>query len=90
MLIPAGSSSERVNHPNHLVNILRNLASIAGTQEYQDMLKNANSTLLSSNAGNYIANDFTLHGLTRQHIRVGTESSPGKTIYSFLDVLCSR
>ncbi|GJN32110.1 hypothetical protein PR202_gb20584 [Eleusine coracana subsp. coracana] len=70
--VESGSSSEGVNHPNHLVNLLKNLASIAGTQAYQDMLKNANS----SNAGNYIANGFTVHGQTIQPIHVDTELSP--------------
>ncbi|GJN05499.1 hypothetical protein PR202_ga23129 [Eleusine coracana subsp. coracana] len=70
--VESGSSSEGVNHPNHLVNLLKNLASIASTQAYQDMLKNANS----SNAGNYNANGFTVHGQTIQPIHVGTELSP--------------
>ncbi|XP_062208953.1 squamosa promoter-binding-like protein 1 isoform X2 [Phragmites australis] len=73
--LESGSSSEQINHPNYLVNLLKNLAAIASTQAYQDMLKNANSTLISSNAGNNVANDFTVHEQTRRPIPVGPESS---------------
>lgn len=69
------SSSEQINGPNYLVNLLKNLAAIAGTQAYQDMLKNANSAAITSNAGSYVANGFTIHEPTRPPIPVGTESS---------------
>ncbi|XP_044956142.1 squamosa promoter-binding-like protein 1 isoform X2 [Hordeum vulgare subsp. vulgare] len=48
----AASSSEQINGPNFLVNLLKNLAAVAGTQACQDMLKDATS----SNAGNYVGN----------------------------------
>ncbi|XP_066306187.1 squamosa promoter-binding-like protein 1 isoform X2 [Miscanthus floridulus] len=56
-----GSSSEQINHPNSLVNILKNLAAIASTQSYQDILKNANSNSISANAGNNAANGSIVH-----------------------------
>lgn len=75
----AGSSSEQSNGPNFLVNLLKNLAAIAGTQAYQDMLKNANSASISSNDANYVVNGFT-NEPTRSPIPVGTESSAGKAL----------
>ncbi|KAL6627744.1 hypothetical protein ACP70R_031470 [Stipagrostis hirtigluma subsp. patula] len=72
--IESGSSSEQINHSNYLVNLLKNLAAMAGTQEYQDMLKKTNSTAISSNAGNYVANGITVQGQTIQPIPVGTET----------------
>lgn len=72
-----GSSSEQSNGPNFLVNLLKNLAAIAGTQAYQDMLKNANSASISSNDANYVVNGFT-NEPTRSPIPVGTESSAVK------------
>lgn len=80
MFVAAVSSSEQINGPNYLVNLLKNLAAIAGTQAYQDMLKNANSAAITSNAGSYVANGFTIHEPTRPPIPVGTESSAGKTL----------
>ena len=74
----AGSSSEQINHPNYLVNLLKNLAAIASTQAYQDILKNANSNL-TSNACNNAANGSTMHELTIRSIPVGSESLAGKT-----------
>ncbi|KAL6850013.1 hypothetical protein ACP4OV_020640 [Aristida adscensionis] len=73
--LESGSSSEQIDHPNYLVNLLKNLAAMAGTQAYQDMLKKANSTAISSNAGNYVANGLTVHGQTIQPMPVGTEST---------------
>ncbi|KAM0833435.1 hypothetical protein ACQ4PT_064272 [Festuca glaucescens] len=70
----SGSSSEHINGPNYLVNLLKNLAAIAGTQTYQDMLKNASSAAISSNAGNYVVNGFTIQEQTGPPIP-GTESS---------------
>uniref|UniRef100_A0ACD5VS03 Uncharacterized protein n=2 Tax=Avena sativa TaxID=4498 RepID=A0ACD5VS03_AVESA len=69
----SGSSSEQINGPNYLVNLLKNLAAIAGTQTYQDMLQNANSAPISSNAGNYVVNGFTIQEQTGPPIPV-TES----------------
>jgi len=77
VLMAAGSSSEQINHPNYLVNLLKNLAAIASTQAYQDILKNANSNPIS-NAGNNAANGSTMHELIRS-IPVGSESLAGKT-----------
>ena len=73
----AGSSTEQINGPNYLVDLLKNLAAIAGTQAYQNMLKNASSAAISSNAGNYVVNGFTRHEQTGPRIH-GTESSAGK------------
>uniref|UniRef100_A0ACD5VIG5 Uncharacterized protein n=1 Tax=Avena sativa TaxID=4498 RepID=A0ACD5VIG5_AVESA len=70
----SGSSSEQINGPNYLVYLLKNLAAIASTQTYQDMLKNANSAAISSNAGNYVVNGFTIQEQTGPPIP-GTESS---------------
>lgn len=70
----SGSSSEQINGPNYLVNLLKNLAAIAGTQTYQDMLKNASSAVISSNAGNYVVNGFTIQEQIGPPIP-GTESS---------------
>uniref|UniRef100_A0A0A9D7Q3 SPL1 n=1 Tax=Arundo donax TaxID=35708 RepID=A0A0A9D7Q3_ARUDO len=70
--LESGSSSAQINHPNYLVNLLKNLAAIAGTQAYQDML---NSTSIPSNAGNNDANGFTVHEQTRRPIPVGTALS---------------
>ncbi|KAL5228465.1 hypothetical protein ABZP36_016730 [Zizania latifolia] len=69
-----GSSSEQIDGPNYLVNLLKNLAAIACTQTYQDMLNNANLAAISSHAGNYIGNGISLHD-PRPPIPVGTESS---------------
>lgn len=52
----SASSSEQINGPNFLVNLLKNLAAVAGTQACQDMLKDASSAATSSNAGNYVGN----------------------------------
>jgi hypothetical protein len=79
----AGSSSEQINHPNYLVNLLKNLAAIASTQAYQDILKNANSNP-TSNAGNNAANGSTMHELIIRSIPVGSESLAGKKIYCLL------
>nr|AQQ11837.1 squamosa-promoter binding protein-like protein [Bambusa oldhamii] len=73
--LDSGSSSEQINGPNYLVNLLKNLAAIAGTQAYQDMLKNVNSAVITSNADSYVANGFTIHEPARPPIPVGTESS---------------
>ncbi|CAM0881042.1 unnamed protein product [Alopecurus aequalis] len=70
----SGSSTEQINGPNYLVNLLKNLAAIAGTQTYQNMLKNASSAAISSNAGNYVVNGFTIQEQTGPPIP-GTESS---------------
>ncbi|KAK3160649.1 hypothetical protein QOZ80_1BG0062500 [Eleusine coracana subsp. coracana] len=59
--VESGSSSEGVNHPNHLVNLLKNLASIAGTQAYQDMLKNANSSNAEEPPAKRRVQDFDLN-----------------------------
>ncbi|KAJ1283431.1 hypothetical protein BS78_03G128100 [Paspalum vaginatum] len=71
--LESGSSSEQINHPNYLVNLLKNLAAIAGTQAYQDMLKNVNSNSTSSNAGNNAANGSTAHEQTKRSIPVSSE-----------------
>jgi len=71
--LESGSSSEQINHPNYLVNLLKNLAAIASTQAYQDILKNANSNL-TSNACNNAANGSTMHELRIRSIPVGSES----------------
>jgi replicative DNA helicase len=86
-MIAAGGSSERINHPHYLVNLLKNLASIASTQAHQDTLKNANSTSILSNAGNDIANGFTGHEQPRQPIHAATVLPAGKTFYSSLDAI---
>ncbi|CAD6231743.1 unnamed protein product [Miscanthus lutarioriparius] len=69
-----GSSSEQINHPNSLVNILKNLAAIASTQSYQDILKNVNSNSISSNAGNNAANGSIVHEQTIRSTPIGRES----------------
>ncbi|RLM93962.1 hypothetical protein C2845_PM08G10800 [Panicum miliaceum] len=71
--LESGSSSEQINHPNYLVNLLKNLAAIASTQAYQDILKNANSNP-TSNAGNNAANGSNMHELIIRSIPVGRES----------------
>ncbi|TVU21324.1 hypothetical protein EJB05_30952 [Eragrostis curvula] len=73
--LESGSSSERLDHPNYLINILKNLASIAGTQAYQEILNNANSTSISLNTGNHIANGFSMHDQARPPLRVVNESA---------------
>nr|CAB3472939.1 unnamed protein product [Digitaria exilis] len=74
--LESGSSSEQINHPNYLVNLLKNLAAIASTQAYQDILKNANLNP-TSNAGNNATNGPTMHELTKQSIPAGHESLAG-------------
>jgi hypothetical protein len=86
-VMAAGGSSEQINGPNYLVNLLKNLAAIASTQTYQDMLKNASSAAISSNAGNYVVNGFTIQEQAGQPIP-GTESSAGK--YPFITCSCCR
>jgi len=83
----AGSSSEQINHPNSLVNILKNLAAIASTQSYQDILKNANSNSISANAGNNAANGSIVHEQTIRSTPIGRESLAGKTFYHLLDAV---
>lgn len=83
----AGSSSEQINHPNSLVNLLKNLAAIASTQSYQDILKNANSNSILSNAGNNAANGSTVHEQTIRSIPIRGESLAGKTFYYLLDAV---
>ncbi|XP_062197112.1 squamosa promoter-binding-like protein 1 [Phragmites australis] len=73
--LESGSSSKQINHPNYLVNLLKNLTAIAGTQEYQDMLKNTNRTSILSNAVNNVTNGFTVCEQIKRPIPVGTESS---------------
>jgi len=87
VLMAAGSSSEQINHPNYLVNLLKNLAAIASTQAYQDILKNANSNPIS-NAGNNAANGSTMHELRIRSIPVGSESLAGKTFIVCLLLFC--
>ncbi|TKW12329.1 hypothetical protein SEVIR_5G029400v4 [Setaria viridis] len=70
--LESGSSSGQINHPNYLVNLMKNLAAVASTQAYQDILNNANSNP-TSNAGNNAANGSTMHELTIQSIPVGSE-----------------
>ncbi|PWZ31551.1 Squamosa promoter-binding-like protein 1 [Zea mays] len=72
--LESGSSSEPINHPNSLVNLLKNLAAIASTQSYQDILKNANSNSILSNAGNNAANGSTVHEQTIRSIPIRGES----------------
>jgi hypothetical protein len=79
----AGSSSEQINHPNSLVNLLKNLAAIASTHAYQDVLKNATS--ISSNDGNNAANGSIMHEQTIRSIPVRRESLAGKALYRLLD-----
>jgi hypothetical protein len=83
VLMAAGSSSEQINNPNYLVNLLKNLAALASTQAYQDILKNANSNS-TSNAGNNAANGSTMHEPTMGSIPVGSEPLAGKTFYCLL------
>ncbi|CAL4964034.1 unnamed protein product [Urochloa decumbens] len=71
--LESGSSSEQINHPNYLVNLLKNLAAIASTQAYQDILKNTNSNP-TLNAVNNAANGSTMHELTIPSIPAGSES----------------
>lgn len=85
--VAAGSSSEPINHPNSLVNLLKNLAAIASTQSYQDILKNANSNSILSNAGNNAANGSTVHEQTIRSIPIRGESLAGKTFYYLLDAV---
>jgi hypothetical protein len=85
--VAAGSSSEQINGPNYLVNLLKNLAAIAGTQTYQDMIKNASSAAISSNDGNYVVNGFTIQEQTGPPIP-GTESSAGK--FRLITCSCCR
>ncbi|AQK89108.1 Squamosa promoter-binding protein-like (SBP domain) transcription factor family protein [Zea mays] len=70
--LESGSSSEQINHPNSLVNLLKNLAAIASTHAYQDVLKNATS--ISSNDGNNAANGSIMHEQTIRSIPVRRES----------------
>lgn len=79
----AGSSSEQMNHPNSLVNLLKNLTAIASTQAYQDILKNANLNSISSNAGNNAANGSIVHEQAVRSIPIGRESLAGKTFLLF-------
>ncbi|XP_015688066.1 squamosa promoter-binding-like protein 1 isoform X3 [Oryza brachyantha] len=74
----AGGSSEQTSGPNYLVNLLKNLSTIAGTQTYQDMVKNTNSVAVPSHAGNNVANGNSVHD-PRSPIPVGTESSAEPT-----------
>lgn len=83
LLLSAGSSSEQINHPNSLVNLLKNLSAIASTQAYQDILKNANLNP-TSNGGNNGANGSTMHELTKRSFPSGSESLAGKTLYWLL------
>jgi hypothetical protein len=80
----AGSSSEQINHPNSLVNILKNLTAIASTQSYQDILKNANSNSIPSNAANNAANGSIMHEQTIRSTPIGRESLAGKKIIIYL------
>ncbi|KAF0916957.1 hypothetical protein E2562_015128 [Oryza meyeriana var. granulata] len=71
--LDSSGSSEQINGPNYLVNLVKNLAAIAGTQTYEDMLKNATAAI-SSHTGNCVANGISLQD-PRPPIPVGTESS---------------
>ncbi|XP_025819594.1 squamosa promoter-binding-like protein 1 isoform X4 [Panicum hallii] len=73
--LESGSSSEQINHPNYLVNLLKNLAAIASTQAYQDILKNANSNP-TSNAGPPVkkrVQDFDLNDACIEEVESRTD-----------------
>ncbi|PUZ57112.1 hypothetical protein GQ55_5G402000 [Panicum hallii var. hallii] len=74
--LESGSSSEQINHPNYLVNLLKNLAAIASTQEYQDILKNANSNPTSNAEGPPVkkrVQDFDLNDACIEEVESRTD-----------------